>query len=368
MKTLAINIKDYCLIICLVFGLILLGSPALCAQENFKQKRNSYFVLPLVFYLPETNLGFGAAGNYSFLWPNQIIGDKPSSLSIGFAYTLNKQFLFYIPYNIFFKEEEYWVKGELGYYDYIYPYFGIGNENRVDEEKYAAKFPRIELDALKRIKSNVYIGINYRFDDMNLGDFKASGSLEAGNTLGVEGGITSGIGPMIILDKRDHINWPTKGILLESRFFYNTSLFGATYEASYFEFFFSKYIPHNKNVFALNFISKNTFGEVPFYELALYGGGKRSRGYLRGRYRDKNLYIFQLEYRMPIWKRFGAVLFANGGGVYNEIDDLSFNTFLPAAGFGLRYQIDKNQKINLRLDIGFGIDSTEFYFTFKEAF
>lgn len=355
-------------LVVLFFGLSLLGSNHICAQENFQQKRTSYFVLPLAFYLPETNLGFGAAGNYSFLWPNQNIGDRPSSLTLGFAYTLNKQILFYIPYNIFFKEEEYWIKGELGYYDFIYQYFGVGNENRIEEEKYAAKFPRIELDALKRVKPNLYIGINYRFDDMNLSDFKPSGNLESGTTLGVDGGITSGVGPMLIYDSRDHINWPTKGILLESRFFYNTSILGADYEASYFEFYISKYFAHKKNVLALNFISRNSFGEVPFYELAFYGGGKRSRGYLKGGFRDKNVYILQAEYRVPIWKRLGGVIFANGGGVYQNTEDINLNNFLPAAGIGLRYEIDKNQKINIRFDVGFGKNSVEFYFTFKEAF
>ena len=324
--------------------------------------------MPIVFFLPETSLGFGAAGVYSFLWPEQNLGDKASSITVGFAYTLRKQILFYIPYNIFAKDDEYWFKGEVGYYDYVYPYYGIGNEILQDEELYSAVFPRLQLDALKKIKDNFYVGLNYRFDRMQLDDIVPSGSLESENTLGIAGGITSGIGPMLAYDNRDHINWPTKGVLMETRFFYNSSIVGADYEASFFEFNISKYIPHNNNVLAFNFISKNTFGDVPFYELALYGGSNRSRGYLQGKFRDKNTYILQAEYRMPLWKRFGATVFANGGGIYNKLEDLNFDSFLPAAGVGLRYMIDKNQKINLRLDVGFGKKSTEFYFTFKEAF
>jgi hypothetical protein len=40
----------------------------------------------------------------------------------------------------------------------------------------------------------------------------------------------------------------------------------------------------------------------------------------------------------------------------------------PSLGSGLRYAIDKKEKLNLRLDVGFGHHSYGLYFNITEAF
>ena len=124
------------------------------------------------------------------------------------------------------------------------------------------------------------------------------------------------------------------------------------------------------NVLALNFNSTNIFGEAPFYELALFGGGKRSRGYIEGEYRANNSFALQAEYRVRFQKlkRFGAVAFASIGQVFNDTDELRFGNALPAVGGGVRYLLSQEQNLNLRADAGFGINGLQFYVTFAEAF
>lgn len=354
----------------LISGLPLMGQQGHLDQQQDEKllKDQALIGLPVIFYLPETKLGFGGVGRFSFKWRQQQLTEKISSISIGLVYTLNKQFLAYLPYNLYFKEDKFWLKGELGYYDYFYPYFGIGNDQRIEMESYTVNFPRLQSDFLYKVKGELYLGFNYRFDKFSNLEFEEEGVLVLGETLGTDGGNISGIGPSIIIDKRDHINFPSKGYLLELKSFHAEDFLGSDYHFSFLEYSLSKYFPKGKNVLALNLYGKSVWGEIPFYEYALFGGGKQARGYLQGSFRDSNALGLQAEYRFVFKKRFGATLFANVGSVFKDLKDLNFENALPAMGAGFRYALSAEEKVNLRLDLGIGKEGLQFYFTFGEAF
>lgn len=93
------------------------------------------------------------------------------------------------------------------------------------------------------------------------------------------------------------------------------------------------------------------------------------RGYYDGRYTDKNLLAFQAEYRFHLIGRFGMVVFSGVGRVGHTSNDVfSMKHLKPSLGTGLRYAIDKKEKLNLRLDFGVGDRSDGFYFNIIEAF
>ncbi len=93
------------------------------------------------------------------------------------------------------------------------------------------------------------------------------------------------------------------------------------------------------------------------------------RGYYEGRYTDNNFIAAQVEHRFHLIERFGMVVFAAAGRVGLRPRDLfTFQGLKPSLGSGLRYAIDKKEKLNLRLDIGFGHRSTGVYFNITEAF
>jgi hypothetical protein len=92
------------------------------------------------------------------------------------------------------------------------------------------------------------------------------------------------------------------------------------------------------------------------------------RGLYEGRYRDKNVIAAQLEYRLPMWRRFGAVAFAGLGEVAPKIGNFELKSFKHTAGLGLRYQLVPAEKINLRMDFGWSKDSSGFYVALTEAF
>ena len=333
-----------------------------------KDKRTSIIAIPLAFYLPETRLGFGGAANVSLHWKNQDRSERPTQFTLGVVYTLNKQLLNSILYNIYLPKETYWLRGEVAYYDYVYQFFGTGQDRAPDNADFFARYPRLKIDALKQVYENVFFGLSYRFDDYQIVSVDDPESLF--DEVSLDGGITSGLGVSGVIDTRDVINYPSKGLLLDLTVQVNNEAIGATYDYVNVRTAFSQYLPIKNSILALNFNSMHIIGDAPFYELALFGGGKRSRGYIEGEYRANNSFAFQAEYRIRFQKlkRFGAVFFASVGQVFDEADELGLENALPAVGGGIRYQISQAQNLNLRADVGIGINGLQFYVTFAEAF
>jgi hypothetical protein len=69
---------------------------------------------------------------------------------------------------------------------------------------------------------------------------------------------------------------------------------------------------------------------------------------------DKNLLTLQAEYRMNILEKLGLVLFAGMGDVANHFSNFNPAEFKFGAGFGFRYSILPENKLNLRFDFGIG--------------
>jgi outer membrane protein assembly factor BamA len=109
-------------------------------------------------------------------------------------------------------------------------------------------------------------------------------------------------------------------------------------------------------------------GHPPFYKMSLFGGSNIMRGYYEGRYRDRDMLAFQAEYRLPVWWRFGIVGFAGYGDVAHRLSDFRIKDFKYSIGYGIRFGIDQQNRLNIRLDIGYGKKSAYPVIAFQEAF
>ena len=333
------------------------------------QSENKLVVFPLPFYLPETSLGFGGAGAYTFRWEGQAKNANPSQVQFVATYTLENQILLYAPFKLYFGENKYFFFGEAGYYKYFYRYFGIGarTTNRL-EETYKVNFPRVTANITRQVLNNWFIGPSFWYDDFNMKEFETEGELIKGIN-GTEGGVVFGGGLRLIHDTRDNLFYPTTGVYGDVAWLIHDEAFGSSYNFQTLDINISKYFPiSTKQVLAANFVYRETGSQAPFYHLAQHGGPKNGRGYIQGRYRDRSMFTINLEWRQKIKGRFGAVFFANYGGVSQSFDSFELNTLKPAFGLGLRYELDKINHLNVRLDYGIGNGSSEFYITVGEAF
>lgn len=346
-------------------------SDSLGQEQDTIEGKNGLFPLPVVYYTPETKFGFGTVSLYSFRFKDEPKTSRNSQFQFGGAYTQEDQLLFYLPFQLYKNNDKFYGFGELGYYRYSYFFYGVGNEVPVDyEEIYNVNFPRVRLNALKLLKPNFYFGFRYWFDYYDIVK-REEGTLLGSNLVeGASGGIVSSLGLIGMYDTRDNYNYPTEGDFLTILALPNLNAFGSDFEFTRFSIDYVKFLNINaKNIFVINLFGVSILGEAPFNELAFIGGRGKMRGYYEGQYRDRNLAMLQAEFRRHLFWKIGLVAFSGTGVVAREINQFELNNLHITGGLGLRYQLDPDEKINIRLDYGIGErGNSGVYLTIGEAF
>ncbi len=331
-------------------------------------KKFRFLAFPAVSYAPETRIAFGIAGIALFRLGNDVKNTAPSQIGLGLGYTQNNQELFYMPFQVYTNRNMYNIYGEAGYYKYNYYYYGIGT-HEIPRELYSANYPRIKISVLRKWLPHYYAGIRYQYENYQIVQTVPGGELASGTIPGSQGSITGGLGIVQIIDKRDTVLYPTKGYWMELALMFNTTSLGSTNNYQQYSYDVTYYKRVYKNVvWANELFTKYLNGIAPFEQYAFLGGNKKLRGFYEGRYRDKHELILQTEFRSQLYKRFGAAVFGGAGFLGGDGEYVRFNLPKFAYGAGLRYVVNKNDHLNLRLDYAIGNGEGQFYATFGEAF
>lgn len=343
------------------------------APKVKKERRVRWLGLPVIFYTPETRWAFGAAAQATFRFRNEPDSSKPSTIRPGLVYTQNKQILFYVPFRLYWQNEDWLSFGEVGYYRYNFPFFGVGNglPKQADlKEVFDVDFPRIRWYMMRKVAKSLYAGAHYAFDGMKITRVDSGGYLDRELYTGSNGGNISGLGLSSIYDTRDNIFYPSKGVYGETHLFYNTPILGGDFTYLRYTLDVAKFVemPWKNHILAMHLFTETIAGDPPFYQMAQLGGAKRMRGYFEGLLRDKNVFLTQAEYRFPIAWRFAGAAFASYGLVAPTISDYALSNSQFTYGGGLRFSLDAKEKINIRADYGVGKHGGNFYVTVGEAF
>lgn len=347
---------------------LLLAQPS--RPDSTQSKRSGWTGYPFIFYSPETKTGGGGAINYFFREAGSGIKARPSSLVPIFVYTQKRQVSGTIFADLYWHQEKNHLTGIISYAKWPNFFYGIGNNTaEADEENYTQQSLMLDLRLQRRVRRGMYLGAQYQFLRSKLVEVETGGRLAQKNILGVDEGTASGIGVLLSWDTRDNVFNAASGSYYQfsARTFHDRlqSDFDFTNYQIDLRQYFSLTASH---VLAVQGYMNVINGEPPFYMLSLFGGQNFIRGYYEGRYRDKNMLVAQTEYRLRLWKRIGAVGFAGFGEVSPELSGFAWKNLKTAAGLGLRYLLVPAEKINLRLDFGWGKDSSGFYLAMTEAF
>jgi len=333
-----------------------------------QKKRWSILPFPVVYYTPETKWAYGVALTSTFRFKGDSTNARPSQLSSGVVFTQQKQALYYLPFQIFLKNAQYYFYGEVGFYRYNFFYFGIGNLP-VPKELYGVDFPRIKLNFLKKVAPHLYLGLRYQYEDYRITDTEANGAFATDQVPGSPRSITSGLGLGAFYDTRDVIFFPTRGTMADLGYFYNAAVLGGNvrFDRLYADVSAYQTILPN-TVLVGNLYGNFTWGNTPFNMLSELGGGKRMRGYYQGRFRDNNTLLAQAETRFNVYKRWGGVVFSSAAVLGNQADFMRFNDPKYAYGAGVRFTANRRDHLNIRFDYAIGSDGGNFYLTIGEAF
>jgi outer membrane protein assembly factor BamA len=210
----------------------------------------------------------------------------------------------------------------------------------------------------------------YQFQRVMDVQYNAGGLFDKQNINGRNGYHVSGLGLSITYDSRNNAFSPDRGMLLQFYFDHFTPALGSDYQYTSFVLDLRQFIRlFRRQVLAFQVYGLYNTGDVPLRSLAALGGANSLRGYYEGRYRDKNMTAIQAEYRIPIYRRLGAVAFGDIGNAGPELVDINFQCLKYSYGTGLRIALNKTEKLNLRLDYGIGRGTSHgFYLQLGEAF
>jgi len=342
-------------------------------DDTVTVEKNGFFLLPLLYYTPDTRWAAGIAGVYYFrVQPKQ---DHEKVTRVSYAqfladYTQNKQKDVWGVWNIFTRDEKFLFKGEVRYRDFPDRFYGIGNNtSKNNEERYTYNQVSIKSLALKKIRPSLFVGVDYHFESEYGFQYTPDGELEQGTVTGYNGGIGSALGFVGIYDSRDNAINARTGKLIEVSTYLYTPVLGSNFSFTNINGIYQHYWSFKRNhALALQTKVRLTYGEVPFLDMSVAGGDDMLRGYPKNRFRDNHFIGSQLEYRFTLFWRIGMVSFIGIGDVFNSVSDITTSTLKYSIGSGLRFVVNPAERLNIRFDYAIGREGGYFYFSVAEAF
>ena len=326
----------------------------------------SWTFIPALTYSPETSLGMGVRAIKIFRIPKNNL-NRPSSLPITFLYTLNRQIIFTTALDMWLNGNRDHISGRLELMDYPFKFYGIGQEFSNDkEEDYATRFAHFQVNYQRQIAKGIFMGPRYVFRTDQIYKKEAGGLLASGQVLGNQGQRISGLGLVVNYDTRDNIFQPSLGSFHQASFISYQPFLGSKFTFSQYQLDLRKYLEIvGSHILAIQAWYSFTAGQAPFQQISLIGGSDIMRGYFEGRYRDLQAMVYQAEYRLPVYRKLGLVIFGSAGQVAGKVSDYRLPRFKYGAGLGFRYKLNE-EGLNFRLDLAFG-NQTAFYFGLNEV-
>lgn len=350
---------------------ILIISVQVCAQKD-SSKTHQILIFPVLTKSIETSWSFGAASSSTFHFSKSDTASRTSNMQAIILYSLKKQFIAAINGAQYFKNEKYILNEQMSYSSFPDKFWGLGKHSPDSaEEDYNFKQYYIYLHLMRHLGNNLYIGLVFENQKLLEVDYKQGGVFDQQQVDGRTPYKIAGLGLSITYDDRNNAFAPDRGNFAQLYFNRFDKALSSDYEYTNFVIDLRKFIPiGKKNVLALQAYSYTNLGDrVPLRSLATLGGMSSMRGFYDGRYRDKQQLVLQSEIRHSFNKRFGIVGFGNIGDVGHNIGDFSYKDLKYTYGAGLRYSINKSEKLNLRLDYGIGPGKNHgLYFELGEAF
>ncbi len=328
---------------------------------------------PYVYYTPETELAFGVGGIVTFYTDTAALL-RPSKVTLSGYYSTKQQYKITVSPQLYLARNRIFLSANLDYGYYVDKFWGIGNATPdIENENYESEGWGAELTGtfpiVFDVLDNTQFGGVYDFFDNDVVDRRGNPNLSGDSVTGSDGGTSSGLGFIWVWDTRNHIFSPTGGWYHQVKAIFYAASLGSDFRYNRFDVDLRQYVDLKRDrALAFQVFASMTTGSPPFYDLPALGGPKIMRGYYQGRYRDEAYLAGQVEYRTPVWRRFGLVAFAGVGDVAEQFRDLRLRAFKTSLGFGLRFLFNRAEKVNVRADFGFGRNTSGVYFNLEEAF
>ena len=342
-------------------------------QKKPRGSRGSFVIAPLPISSPALGTGIIPVVGYIFPFRRDDTVSPPSVVGVAGLATNNDSRGFAAYADLYMKEKTYrvtavYVRGTLNY-----DLYGVGliAANAGQKLPLSQSGQVLRAEALRRVGWDFFLGLRFWTGGSDVVKRPTSDTSTVTDppNLGLHTTLRA-LGLRLNRETTENRFHPTSGTLLDfTSDFFSQSL-GSKYTFQAYRFTFNKYGSiSEKQVLAYNVFVCGTGGTPPFYANCIYGANNELRGYTAGRYIDRYMLATQLEYRLSLPKRFGLVGF---GGVGEVVPGASqafrANQLLPAGGGGVRFQLSKIYRVNMRADFARGKDTWTWSMGVGEAF
>lgn len=331
-------------------------------------------LVPALGYTLQTGFAGIVSANLGF-YAEEAKNQKISSITSSFTYSQYHQSIIPFVANIWTKDNEFNSITDIRYIKYPSQIYGLG-DNIDPNTGYIIDFSgfKFHQTVLKEVFKNTFLGIGYYFDsfwDIEPLDLSNQNITNiVANKLGASEK-ASGLVFNFLFDNRINQIYPEQGWHCNISYRTNSTLLGSesNWQSVQADVRTYTHFPAgSKNVLSLwSFdwftTSKNA---SPYLMLPSTGWDDQyntGRGYIQGRFRGKNMFYLESEYRYRISKNglLGGVLFGNAQYFSSDISP-TYNKPIPGGGLGLRLRLNKHSGANLCLDYGFGANNSRGFF------
>jgi outer membrane protein assembly factor BamA len=341
------------------------------ASDSSKSTGSTFIPFPFYMYSPETKSGIGIVITY-FRRPHDApANERPSTYSASFVITQRKQVAVGAGFEHYWDAERYQLQGGVVFSKFPDTFFGVGNDTDADvSEDYTPRTFAAAASLRREIAPNLRLGPNANYVYQEMAEVEEGGILAGQELPGSTGGTLVQAGVSAGWDVRDNIVYPRTGGFAELGFTVSDDAIGSDFLFTSWNVDLRRYVSlSGSQVIVIRGVATFMLGTPPFQALAMLGGDRVLRGYYAGRFRDRQRYALQAEYRLGFWKRMGVTAFADVGDVAHDVSNFHLDQIRFAGGFGLRFLLSKSEGATLRADFGTGDDgSSGMYLSMLEAY
>ncbi|MGX1927546.1 BamA/TamA family outer membrane protein [Vibrio sp. NH-7] len=323
-------------------------------------------VLPGPFVNPEQGLGIGVAAVGLYRPMDWQTGVPYSTLTVTSYGSTSGSYGLGINNRTYLQQDslrllgEAWISHEPGYY------WGIGKQSAQDNANktpYQGQKLLINPKFALEVADHVYVKAGFKWHSYRHMEEVDNKPLVHGLTDATSSGVVLGME----FDSRDFEPNPSRGQFIDIEWIANRGVVGSEQSYDHLTINARHYAQFDANtVLAMEVYSQSIFGDAPWFDYAQLGDDKRMRGYYQGQYRDKHQLSTQIELRRTLTGRHGMVAWLGAGNVAPSYQALFEDRWLPSIGVGYRFAF--KARINVRVDLGVGKESSGFYFQVNEAF
>jgi len=342
------------------------------AQPDYQGFFNnpSFLIVPIPISNPTIGSGLGLATAMFFKSDRE---SKSSFFGTGAFFTSNGSWGAALLGDVAFDEDRYHTRGTTGYANVKYDFYGTqatnaGSLRHVSLNQSGALFQTLFEG---RVAPDFYVGGQLRLLTVKT---KFAIPELAGELLDNDGPLSNlknnvaTLGLTAKVDTRDKDYSPGNGFLIQAAFDGGLNDFTTRQAYTRATLFLNRYDTVADD---LVLASHGSFcgegGQVPIFDLCLFGSQNDLRGYAVGRYQDKTMFTLQEELRWHAFWRIGFVAFAGMGSVAPTIN--RFDKLLYSGGAGMRFLASREYGVNIGIDGAVNAEGqATYYIQVGEAF